>query len=772
MRYANPLARRPAGLLGRAAVPAVLLATVALAGCWGPKTGSGPGIPPPSCHEGQGCTGHHGQPGVCLGGTCETYCPLGLKGCCLASRDCVPPGATVSGSGPGRRTAVCDYATGTCELACTQDIDCASTEPTFGPCHGSYCVCDTGRCVVPPCATNADCPVGLRCVAGSCGTGIAAASCRVLPGRVLLTPGARRGLHALAEDGKGVPGAPETPVTWSTGDASVAKIDRRTGALEGGPEPGATWVTATAGDATCHARVETVAGAAPGTLEVAVVDPAGDGPLAGVTVVARRGAAELASGTTGPGGEVVLKGLPAGPLDVDVLPLGPDGTPNGRAWTTLVGVRARDLLVPLPPNPDPATAAAVHLAVPVASYAPLGEGVVHEVYAGVSRPGPLADLDLAHLLGGFVRPEVTGTQNPTFSLPMHLYDGMAGGVGTTLYEPGVTAVGPAGRRVLWVLGANPWLSRVTQGAYTWLQTSPTPWPAGSVAADFAPYLADPAAASYLRPDTDLAPAPLEADGQPDPRDLPGGPLAFGPSARNLVRVRVPSVAGLPTAEYGDPAALLALVGVFVQGEGFTPLGMDLGADWNHDGQVVDVFGRDVDDLDVRYAPPSAGLEGHVPYLLLLGGELGALGGDDPAASPGRAGRLVPLQGLAFGAELDRHRPLLALPTGVQWIAAGRQGTGTFPAAAVHRWTLTGADGRRWVVYTPGDQATVQLPDESARCAAGSCHDPAGDVERVTATALVLDHGATLDALVGLDGRDLDRLPELTRDFARSDAAVQ
>ena len=225
--------------------------------------------------------------------------------------------------------------------------------------------------------------------------------------------------------------------------------------------------------------------------------------------------------------------------------------------------------------------------------------------------------------------------------------------------------------------------------------------------------------------------------------------------------------------------MLALAGVFVDGEGFAPLGMDLGVDvlgrqdeWP-DGTVDGVGGLPDGAMSLFYAPPSAGLEGRTPWLLLVAGSTESLAGGDPSADASRSTRLIHLTGLTHGVALDASAPMLPVPSGASCDPATRTATAVFPnGATVHRWTLEDAEGHRWVVLAPGDAGSVTLPDEAARCAAPLCADPATAPVRGFVGALVLVRGLSYDALARLDGTDLDRLPRLALETSRAEVVLR
>ena len=220
------------------ALPILALYLLA-AGCtFGGASASGRASSP--CPEGQACTDAAGHPGVCDGFGCEVACTLGEADCCVVDQDC-------AALGQDQNPGVCAKETGTCVLACATDADCASVDHVAGDCHGPGCVCDRGACHgpvcdrgachVPPCSSDADCGSGARCVAGTCGPGVAATACEVLPGPLTLTPGAVRPLTALARDGSG-PVLPATPFAWCPATRRWPPWSRPPGRSSGAPGRG------------------------------------------------------------------------------------------------------------------------------------------------------------------------------------------------------------------------------------------------------------------------------------------------------------------------------------------------------------------------------------------------------------------------------------------------------------------------------------------------------------------------------------------------------
>ena len=745
------------------ALPALALGVLATGCIWLPSSASASGGAASPCPNGRACTDGSDRAGVCDGFECVVHCALGAAGCCLGNNDCAD-------AARGANQAVCLKHTGTCVLACNANADCANLTPVAGDCHETGCVCDSGTCHAPPCSSDKDCTGGQRCVAGACAAGLEATSCQVLPGPVTVTPGARRPLTALAAATLG-PGLPSTPFYWTSTVPAVATVDPASGELLGGAQPGSTTITATTGTAACTTVVRNLGARPAGLLQVVALDPVTHAGLPGVTVVVRQAGAELASGVTDDTGLADLPGIPTGPLDVDVLPLagGDPAAPDGRTWITLAGVQARDLLVPLAANPVADEAGGIRGTVSIGTFQSLSTDSAHMAFVGFSWPGALDALDLRRLAGPFVPASFTiaGTDlNATF------YSGLELGVGDRLLTGGYAPVGVPGRRVLFALVGNTPLDQWIQNMSPFMVADPnTTVPAGAFAAGLLPSFNRWGYHGFARPATTVTPLPLAA-GAADLAHFPEVPITPGPHLAHAVTLDLPA---LPAGATGGPVSgMLALAGVFVDGEGFTPLGMDLGVDvlgrtgQGSDGTVAGVGGLPDGVMSLRYAPPSAGLEAESPWLLLIAGSTESLAGGDPAADASRSTRLVPLAGLSVGATVDASAAMLPVPTGATWDPATRTATATFPAGVTfHRWTFEDAGGHRWVILAPGDAASVTLPDEAGRCAAPACVNPAAAPARAFAGALVLGDGLTYDDLVRLDGTDLDRLPRLAVETSRA-----
>lgn len=141
--------------------------------------GDGQGGGGPACTDDADCPAPAmpGCVGLCVGGTCDSYCDQG----CRTDADCPQvPGAPHCAA--GCVAGACEV---TCQAECVADTDC---EPD-ARCEGGYCVqlcapvdcalacefgyatdlngCTTCECL-PECRSNADCGDGGTCVDGSC----------------------------------------------------------------------------------------------------------------------------------------------------------------------------------------------------------------------------------------------------------------------------------------------------------------------------------------------------------------------------------------------------------------------------------------------------------------------------------------------------------------------------------------------------------------------------------------------------------------------------
>lgn len=640
-------------------------------------------------------------------------CEIGEVGCCERYHDC----RTELDPAP-----LCDVPTGTCLPRCANDEACRSlTWIDYGCGPGTDCVCASYWCVPAPCLGDGDCAEG-RCEAGACTTDpLAYDGCVVDPARAVVTPEGGRTLTVslLAGDRRLAAAA---PARFESGDAARVVVDTG-GAVLGGPEPGEAVVTATVGEVRCEARVWNAGAAPEGAVRALVVDGETGAPLPGVTVLAAAGDA-LVEGVTGEDGAASFE-LPAdAPWGLHVLSdaEAPPGTAGPRAHVSVLGLTARDVLVPVPRAPAPDRAAgAIGEVGPddVQSWLPVPGGDVFALY-GTSRPGSILDADPGHLLG--IAQATAVVRQPSSYFPaLDLPRGAVAwwnGAGV-LEDWRVT--GPPGRRALWTFGGLQWGAAVSDRFQ--LGTDPPPrcastrWNPGDLVGNV---LTLPGAPPQwgLRTGVSLTAVPRIEDWAgdlvPDPQALVPVELLPDRPVRGRATARVPS---LPEgARFG-----LVVAAGRVPGEGLVPVGLMGGWGTSEEaGGLVSAWDEDTGGrLALTYVPAAPGVRGPPRFLALA---------FDPCdlSRPGRptldAVSLVVSHGEAPADGGEVRFPAFTAPDPIVfWEEAGGVPRGLLPLpSGFRRLALTRDDGRRWIVYA-ADGADWSRPDPAEhRCGDAPC----------------------------------------------------
>jgi hypothetical protein len=633
------------------------------------------------------------------------------------------------------------------QLACTPAHVCVETCTTSADCGSG--VCEDTFCRPPACGDDSECAGGQQCLGGNCRpavTAAAVAACVVLPESAAINAGGSKAFRVVAFGSNGgvlAYGAlPSEAVTWKAAGIAAAAASTSLDATFTAPASapaGSGTIGATIGSIACTPAAVIEYMAAPASsVRVVVVSRATDTPVSNAVVVAEDGT----SLTTGADGSATFTGLQGAVHDVSVFA-------TGYAYVTILHTAATDILVPLPPAPNPGVFSGTltpadfdNLSIPT--------GTLHVFMSAASFGGNLFDLASSGSLQGPGQPvniTIGGMQGEA-PLP----EGMALGLADTMFGPdgggqfSIQAV--PGGRALWSLGGNLRIQDVLM--------------------DY-----DPNSGSSLTPLLAMAPliGELESGVTAGVRVTPGemASLSLESGARpalaldTLLRLHVDAKTAVLPNYVDDAGDTVPLDGALVIGgaldpvEGFTPLGLTWGENkaasmgTTSPNAVTDPFtpGALPQHVLLRLAPRHGGLE-TAPWAFLtvvasLEGLLEAITPAQPVCvtcSGTTQPQMVLAASVSFspsslaytvggtpGGEtpVDLSRPMLGttwngtalsgspIPVGAAFDAAARNFTppAPLPGAAFHRLDL-GDGAARWFIYFPASldapmAAPIALP---------------------------------------------------------------
>ncbi|RKH02356.1 carboxypeptidase regulatory-like domain-containing protein [Corallococcus sp. CA053C] len=644
---------------------------------------------------------------------------------CTVDQDCADPALYF-----------CNTALSRCEAACRTDEDCSVKRR--GELHAILacesqslgCRCDASRCVPALCTGDDGCEPGKVCRNGTCGAPPAAskaASCHVVPERLVAPVGTTARFEAWLGDNTGQPIVLREGVTWKALTAQV------TGE---GTGPAVTFTLATVGAeaAAVEARLGAVICRANVTvlprhvaveqLRVLVTDALTGHPVPGASVLVSDGLGRTtASASTDAVGVAVL----AAQGDVGVSVLHPDFGYVTLAHYSMEGTR--DLRLPLRRNPADREGGVRGT---FGNFAPVGAGDALALgFMGLSVPGLLSEAAPVQVLGP-ERQAVLGLggMSRAFQVPTNVW---LSGLGLPP-QPVFTAPGIAGVCDENLVGVSEPEEAMRAGACgtrtAWALTTQVPsgeLPAGMMDPGTDPLLLLARAlppsgrfSSALLRDVQFTLRPPNAGEAPRltpvAYDFRQVPLAFPFVAR---------VPALPRFRDRYLERTVVLGTVTAPGRGTVPLGLGAAVNANPSDPNTDLLpGLTAPGLvRLRMAPAHHGLEGQ-PYRLLALASSGALGGD---VTPGTATSAVmaDLDAPRFDPEGTRPvtfpTPFAGIPEGARYNPDVATWHGLLPrewrmdsqvpSATLVRATFTNAAGRRWTVWMDNRRAVlgVRLP---------------------------------------------------------------
>ncbi|MCC7382674.1 MAG: hypothetical protein IT384_12635 [Deltaproteobacteria bacterium] len=351
----------------------------------------------PTCPIGQICENNLCEPAECadatecgtnedcIGGAdghgrCEAFTP------CQNPSDC-PTNWICSAQGRCQELPVCST-----EADCTGSAYCEDQhcQPALScaqmSCPADFdCVGDV--CVPAVCRSIDDCPnAGEICVGGRCTVPpqpSLVTEVRIITPAGVVRPGTTYRFVAVAlnQAGEVVPGQ---TFRWTTTSSAVATINT-SGLATGGAQAGDTTITASVNNGTSivtssGVRLTNLGALAATDVRVTVQSLAGGEPVAGATVELRTANTSV-SRTTDARGVATFNGIAAGARFVLTAA-------HARFdYLSILGVSARDLVLPLPPLTEPGLVGGLRGPVDLSSVR--SNGMVGFAVSGASMPSPL-----------------------------------------------------------------------------------------------------------------------------------------------------------------------------------------------------------------------------------------------------------------------------------------------------------------------------------------------------------------------------------------------
>ncbi len=645
-------------------------------------------------------------------------------------------------------------------------------------------VCEDLVCRAGACGDDAECSLGRQCIGGDCAAPLTAASvtsCVVLPPTAVVNAGGVRSFSVVAYSASGAAIPYEAmstqPIQWTISNlvGTLSTTGGTTATLLAANALGRTGtVGATIGQTSCTAATVVQYPAVANGVRVVVIDQNTGSPVSGAVVEAENGT----TATTGASGYVTFTSLTSAQHTLSVFDA-------SYAYVTVMATTATDILIPLRPNPNPASFTGTLTS---ADFAMLSNelGTLHVDVSGASLPPNLIDTSVPALLGP--------SQSMTISLgtstsygPYNIPEGIALGLGPTMFGPGAAGgqygITPTpGYRALWSLGGNAVIGDVLQVIGPFLSGG-----MGSASQEL------PTILTASLPIVGTLESGVTSGVPVTPGEV--AMLTYGTSPQpalendTLLRLHTSvktAVLESYTDDTGASTALdceLVLGGVLAPTQGFVPLGLTSGVDEvNASGAMMPdgltdpaTTGAPEQELPLRLAPRHGGLETAPWAYVTLAATMANLSGETSTGTIVAGTVVFQPTTLEYNegatTPVDLSHPFLPIPSGASF------GVGLFtpPApvagATFHRLDI-GSGTSQWLVYFPASL------DSAAATAIPLPTPPVGFANRATmagatATLNTVSLGypppgtttlETYDGAVRFDGVDLDDLSLETDSF--------
>jgi hypothetical protein len=545
----------------------------------------------------------------------------------------------------------------------------------------------------------------------------------------VLNAGGARTFHAVAYDASGnqiaYVGAVTFAVTGITGATATASSGSTTTVVVTGASSqaaGSGTLTAAIGSTTCTpAALSAFAPPAPSTLRVTVADQLSGAAITNATVIDGSGKT-LTSGADGTYTESVSN--PAAKNSFTAFAA-------GYGYVTVVDTGATDVFIPLKSTAAPGklvgnltNADFNNLSIPT--------GTVHIDISGSSIPGNLIDLSLTTLLGASVPTMINlgGTTATNVNLP----DGIAIGLGPTMFKGNYSALATPGVRSFWSLGGNITLQIVLNAVS---MASGGSVDIGAILTSVLPVLGE--LESGVTGGVTVSAGEAGTLSTTGTTSGTNAVLALNTLMRLHLSATVPNLPSyyLPTDVPGTPTgqlnAAIVLGGVLASPQGFVPLGLTAGVNDtanNKPSQIGGYMGGPDGIIPLRIAPRSGGLEGS-PYLAIaLAADLSSLtsGFGDGSGSSSSSSKPLVLSGnvmlpgelkynngattsITFPGDHADTPSFLGVPAQPTISVATRQlsmPATDVPHVAFHRLDI-GSAPNDWEIYFPAGETVVSVP---------------------------------------------------------------
>ncbi len=610
-----------------------------------------------------------------------------------------------------------------CIQTCTSSSDCTVAPAT---------VCENAICLPPACGDDSECSTGQQCVGASCVPAFTAsnvASCLVLPTAAVLNAGGSKTFNVVSKDSNGNEIAYKGAVTWGvsssiTGATATAVTGNMAAATVSGSTVTATatgTVTATIGSTTCTpSNVTAFPAPAAGTLRVTVGDQISGTPITNATVEDGSGHA-LTSNSDGTYSETNAHA--GGKNTVSVFA-------SGYSYVTIVDTGATDIYVPLQSTSQTPGKFAGMLTDTDFNNLSIPTGTVHIDISGGSIAGNLIDLSLSTLLGASVPTMINlgGTTATNVNLP----DGIAIGLGPTMFKGSYSALGTPGVRSFWSLGGNITLQIVLNAVSMATGGSVD---IGAILTSVLPVLG--------QLESGVTGGVTVTSGEMGTLTTTGNTsgttahLALDTLMRLHLSATVPSLPSyyLPTDTPGTPTGQLngavVLGGVLADPQGFVPLGLTAGVNDtanNKPTMIAGFMGGPDGVIPLNIAPRNGGLEGYPFLMISLAADLSSLtsgfgDGAVPTQQKASSKPLVLSGNIILPGTLKYQNQMVNSVTfpGTSYLGVPVQPviyTGSRSLVIPANGGVTGADFYRldigsapneWEVYFPTTDLTVTVP---------------------------------------------------------------
>jgi hypothetical protein len=387
------------------------------------------------------------------------------------------------------------------------------------------------------------------------------------------------------------------------------------------------------------------------------------------------------------------------------------------AYVTVVDTTATDILLPLPPRPNPGTFVAQLRNTDFDNVANV-MGTLHGYFCGPSIAGNLYDVTPSSLLEP-QQPVVislgTGTPYGPFNIPGCLGIGLGAQMFGDSGGGHIALQATPGTRALWALGGNAVIGDVLKAIGPVLNGG------GGTLSDQLPTIVTALMPLVQRIESGVMSGVAVTAGETKPLSIGGAQpsLLVDTLERLHLNVRTPKL-----IQYvGDDAAITAFDGVFVIGgamvpsQGFVPLGVAAGFDASGPDGVPDQVTDgatfvEPQHVPMRLAPRHGGIESSPWVFLTLAGPLTKLlnGTGELALSATVSyspGTLRYNGGAASDADLSA--PLLPVPDGATIDESSRLLHLPDVAGATFHQLDLGPREARWTVYFPAGETTVSVP---------------------------------------------------------------